>query len=94
MTNAAPELPSIGIDIAILDHINDLRNSEVSDAPAEEITGLICTLANDCNTKFLNDTLNRTDHYPELEKRLGGFEQSSNLVETSIHLVNGDDFYG
>jgi hypothetical protein len=37
----------------------------------------------------------RTEHKLELqEKRLDGSEQSSNLVETSIHLVNGDDFCG
>ena len=43
---------------------------------------------------YLNTVvLYRTDHYLELqEKKLDGIEQSSNLVETSIHLVNGDDY--
>ena len=37
--------------------------------------------------------LSGTDHYLELkEKKSDDLEQSSNSVETSIHLVNGDDY--
>ena len=148
----------------ILDHINKLRNTKVTDSSAYEIIASIGSLISYCNTKFLKDfpidviykpttlqpeiksgyahdlnlnniseyiistlkelesssyhiqletsnrcidairvlvdhlntvVLYRTDHYLELqETKLDGIEQSSNLVEISIHLVNGDDFYG
>ncbi len=48
----------------------------------------ICILIDHFNVVVLS----RTDHYLKLqEKRLGEF-QSPKSVETSIHLVNGDDY--
>jgi hypothetical protein len=39
----------------ILDHINNLRNAEVTEASANEIATTIRTLANQCNARFLKD---------------------------------------
>jgi hypothetical protein len=149
----------------ILDHINNLRNAEVTEASANEIATTIRTLANQCNARFLKDiqvdavytqtnsiqteikswyfsdlnstniqkyiidtfenlernayntqvetsnrcidalcvlvnysnivVQSRTDHYLKLqEKKLDDCSNSSNSVETSTHLVNGECFYG
>lgn len=163
------EHPSTTITTKIVDKINNLRNTEVTDSSANDIKASIRTLINYCNSKFLKDfpidvvcklsntlqieinkswycpdlnltntheyiistfeelerksyhtqieasnrcldiicalvdyfnvvvlfiVLFRRDRYLELQEKKLDELQSSKPIETSIHVVNGDDFHG